>query len=612
MVVYDSHRQPVRLGELIGRGGEATVYLVDGLPGWLAKLYTGPLRAGYDRKLGWMRDHPPDDPTLPMGHASLAWPVDLLQDERGRVRGYLMRHIGNAIPLLEVFNPRRRAQVLPEFDWSYLHRAARNLAAALGAVHDRGYVVGDLNESNVLVNPAALITLIDTDSFQVRETVNGRSIRTHRCPVAKPEYTPPELQGRSLERSLRLPEHDLFGLGVLIFQLLMDGSHPFRAQWLRAGDPPPLPERIRRGCFPYSPAPPCPVAPPPGAPTLELLFPDLARMVQRCFIGGGRDPRQRPEPDEWQQAIQEAENALVTCPNGHIYSRHLRRCPHCEPARAQVPLRPAGKISRRLQGPAFPFNPFRIPGSLRGAGGGAAAQAVPALAGRVASGAPPVRASKPSPNLQAEILEVVKSGVGIGGLAGAALGVVVALLQLALGAPADWPLVWAFGAAAGGASRGWRFGLGVGKTVGGKFGWSRAWQAVGAAVGGAGIGYLAWSLSRSAAGATIGLLAGIILGRFLGLQLWSLGDRVGWEQIWTMIGAIGGAWLGWTLGAAVGGAWFGDLDGSLAGDLALWMVGRSTGQGLAGALVGAVGGGAGGALAGLGIDLAGKLLGVSK
>ena len=606
MAVYDSHRQPIHLGGLVGRGGEAAVHLVDGLPGWLAKIYTGPLRAGYARKLAWMRDHPPDDPTLPQGHASLAWPVDLLHDERGQVLGYLMRHIGNAIPLLEVFNPRRRAQVLPEFDWSYLHRAARNLATALGAVHDRGYVVGDLNESNVLVTPAALITLIDTDSFQVRETAGGRSVRTHRCPVAKPEYTPPELQGKSLERSLRLPEHDLFGLGVLVFQLLMDGSHPFRAQWLRAGDPPPLPERIRRGCFPYMPAPPCPVAPPPGAPGLELLHPGLAVLVQRCFVDGGRDPRKRPGPDEWQQAIREAEKALVTCPNGHVYSRHLKRCPHCEPVRAQVPMRPAGRISQRLRNPALPYNPFRQSVA------GPAAPAVPVLAGRMAAGAPSVQAPRPSPGLRAELLEVVKSGIGIGGSAGALLGLVVAVLQLALGRPADWQLVWAFGAAAGGASRGWRFGLGIGRGIGGKFGWNRAWQAVGTALGGAGIGYLAWSLSGSAAGAAIGILAGMILGRFLGLQFWSLGDRIGWEQIWMVIGALGGIWLGWTLGSAVGGAWFGDLSGSMAGDLATWVVGRSTGQGLAWAFVGAAGGATGGALAGVGVDLAAKLFGLSN
>ena len=52
------------------------------------------------------------------------------------------------------------------------------------------------------------------------------------------------------------------GLAVLIYQLLMEGNHPFRAQWLGSGEPPPLEERIRLGCFPYRQTPVCPVAPP--------------------------------------------------------------------------------------------------------------------------------------------------------------------------------------------------------------------------------------------------------------------------------------------------------------------------------------------------------------
>ena len=63
------------------------------------------------------------------------------------------------------------------------------------ALHERGYVVGDVNESNILVNRGALVTLIDTDSFQVRSAE-----QVYRCRVGKPEYTPPELQRAALRR----------------------------------------------------------------------------------------------------------------------------------------------------------------------------------------------------------------------------------------------------------------------------------------------------------------------------------------------------------------------------------------------------------------------------
>ena len=78
-----------------------------------------------------------------------------------------MPYIQRTVSLLEVFNPRRRVTVLPQFDRRYLLRTARNLAAAISALHSSGYVAGDLNESNILVTPTALVTLIDTDSFQV-------------------------------------------------------------------------------------------------------------------------------------------------------------------------------------------------------------------------------------------------------------------------------------------------------------------------------------------------------------------------------------------------------------------------------------------------------------
>lgn len=339
MIVYDSERKRIRLGHAIGRGGEATVCRVEGQPVVVAKIYEPSPRSGYDQKLAWMLANPPANPTSALDHASIAWPKDLLYDRRDNFVGYLMPYIQNAVPLLDVFNPRRRAQTLPDFNWKYLHRTARNLAAALDALHARDYVVGDLNESNVRATPEALVTLIDTDSFQVLKQ-SGAQLVIYYCPVSKVEYTPPELQGRSLEKTQRLPEHDCFSLGVLIFQLLMDGSHPFRGRWLGGGDPPPIEEKIRQGYFPHVKSPPGPVEPPRNVPALDTLHPQVVALMRRCFADGHQNPRQRPTAEEWQRAIAEAEKTLVECRNGHYYSNHLHACPRCGARRkgAQVPL----------------------------------------------------------------------------------------------------------------------------------------------------------------------------------------------------------------------------------------------------------------------------------
>jgi formylglycine-generating enzyme required for sulfatase activity len=93
----------------------------------------------------------------------------------------------------------------------------------MAALHARGYVVGDVNESNVLVAERSLITLVDTDSFQVRDAQTGV---VYRCPVGKPEFTPPELQGRRFADVDRNPEHDQFGLAVLLASRRPSGDDP--------------------------------------------------------------------------------------------------------------------------------------------------------------------------------------------------------------------------------------------------------------------------------------------------------------------------------------------------------------------------------------------------
>jgi DNA-binding helix-hairpin-helix protein with protein kinase domain len=305
----------------------------------------------------------------------------LLYDPQGKLVGYVMVHVQNAVKLVEVFNPRLRAKTLPNFDRRYLHRTARNLAAALGALHASEYVVGDLNESNIMVTPSALVTLIDADSFQVLRREGAKPI-LHPCPVGKPEYTPPELQGKRFEQTARLPEHDRFGLAVLIFQLLMDGNHPFRARWLGQGDPPPVEERIRNGHWPYHTWRSIPIEPPPNAPRLDSLHPDLAALFRQAFVDGHTEPRRRPAPPEWEAAIRTAEDALVPCGHGHFHPGHLKQCPDCQAeavarARAQAMrqggarARPAGGPRSRAPGthPRRPPPPPRAGGTPRPPGG---------------------------------------------------------------------------------------------------------------------------------------------------------------------------------------------------------------------------------------------------
>ncbi|MDY6940778.1 MAG: GUN4 domain-containing protein [Cyanobacteriota bacterium] len=319
-----SNGKPVTLSTELGGGGEGKIYAVLGEPSLVAKVYhLDKQTAAQGKKLLAMYANPPDD------SFSIAWPVDLLQSSRGdRIIGFLMRKVTQSLPLHTIYNPKTRRDRVPFFNYFYLHRTARNLAAATATLHNKGYIIGDVNESNILVSERALVTLVDTDSFQVRDR---RSREVYRCPVGKPEFTPPELQGEAFSSIDRTPEHDTFGLAVLIFQLLMEGTHPFDGVYLGTGEPPPKETRIGAGHLPYSPHI-FNYRPKPFAPPFSIVHPKIEHLFLRCFQSGHINPKLRPSAATWVRVLKEAEVGLRECSHNaqHRYGRHLSACPWCE------------------------------------------------------------------------------------------------------------------------------------------------------------------------------------------------------------------------------------------------------------------------------------------
>lgn len=323
-----SNGEIITLDAELGGGGEGKIYEVRKEPSLVAKVYHQGKNTNED-KLKVMFANPPQDPPSSQNHVSIAWTVDLLHNINSQqIVGFLMGKATNMRPIHNFYTPKSRRQHLSGFNYFYLHRTARNLAAAISALHARHYVIGDVNESNILVAETALITLVDTDSFQVRDPRNSK---IYRCLVGKVEFTPPELQGKNFSDIDRTPEHDLFGLGVLIFQLLMEGTHPFEGIFQGTGDPPPKEKRISAGHFSYSQNT-VPYRPKPLAPSFDIVSPTLQKLFLRCFEDGHQDPKARPDAQTWVKALEEAENDLITCNvnKNHLYGNHLNSCPWCE------------------------------------------------------------------------------------------------------------------------------------------------------------------------------------------------------------------------------------------------------------------------------------------
>lgn len=307
--------------DLVRAGGEGGVYRLRGAPTLVAKLYHEP--AGRRAKLEAMLRNPPVDDATP-GHKSIAWPVDILEAANGSrgFLGFVMPMVDRASAFHEFSNPSRRAKQHPRFTFRDLHVVASNAASAFWALHQKGYVVGDVNEGNLLIRDDGLATVVDTDSFQVADP----SGKVFRCKVGREEFTPPELQRVVLAEVDREVRHDLFGLSVLLFQLLMEGFHPFSGVPVFKGEAWTLGRRIAEGNFPWDGSSK-PYKVPPLAPPLEVLDPRL----QRLFIDAFTTPRKRPNARLWKREIDAAINRLQSCGRvqSHAFGKHLSDCPWC-------------------------------------------------------------------------------------------------------------------------------------------------------------------------------------------------------------------------------------------------------------------------------------------
>jgi len=313
----------ITTGAELAHGGQGSIQEIIGDSRSVAKLYnTANKSKEQENKLKVMIANPPSDDSLNQSHRSLAWPTDLIYENSNFV-GFIMPRIGKWPHIFELFNPQLRQKQFPTVTRRDLHRIGINLASAFNNIHRAGYVIGDVNQKNILVTDQSLVIILDTDSFQVTDR-NGKK---YLCPVGVPEYTPPEIQGIHLSTVNRTTKQDCFGLAILIFELLMEGIHPFMGVPKNRNASTSFILLIKAGAFAYQPN--IYLVPAPHSPSFDILYPDIQKLFIRCFVDGHNNPDLRPTPYEWVNALTLAERNLIKCPKGHWYSNHLGICPYC-------------------------------------------------------------------------------------------------------------------------------------------------------------------------------------------------------------------------------------------------------------------------------------------
>jgi DNA-binding helix-hairpin-helix protein with protein kinase domain len=321
---YDSTGTRITLGKKIGSGGEGDVY--ECLPlhkNEVAKIYHKPLERQKQEKLLLMARGCNDELK-----SISAWPTDVLYaTERGPVVGFLMPRISDYEPVHKVYGPTHRKEHFPHADWRFLVRTAKNLAAAFFVIHKFGYVIGDVNEGNILVNDEACVRLIDCDSFQVRTRD-----QLYYCEVGVAQFTPPEILHTKHFRMERMANHDNFGLAILSFQLLFFGRHPYSGVYAGKEDMP-LEKSIAEFRFAYGKNSPLKsIAPPPNSVGLSVVPSQVAGLFEQAFAENGARPDGRPAAGDWWDAFEDLEKRMRRCTadSVHSYYSGLSACPWCK------------------------------------------------------------------------------------------------------------------------------------------------------------------------------------------------------------------------------------------------------------------------------------------
>ena len=295
----------------VGTGGEADVYDIGA--GLALKVYKGPDHPDYKGlpeeqaaarerlRTRWekLRDFPASLPPRVVA------PQQLAMDRSGRVAGYAMRLVPGAEPLLRWSDPSFRRAV-PNAGVGPLFL---DLHATVARLHERGVVIGDFNDLNVLVATGAA-HLIDADSFQF-----GR----YECLAYTERFVDPLVCDRGLRPSRgHSTATDWYAYDTLLFQSLLL-VHPYGG--VLPGPGRPIDRTLNRVAV-FDPR----VRYPKAAVPWSALPDELLHRFHETFVEDARAPFPRALLDElrWTRC--------TSCGLNHARAA----CPACQGAAVQA------------------------------------------------------------------------------------------------------------------------------------------------------------------------------------------------------------------------------------------------------------------------------------
>jgi len=269
----------------------------------------------------------------------LAWPlgVVILKDGRAAI-GVVTRAAPAAFGSLSklIYNSQwAAAQFIAGRSWLDYLKIARATAAAVRVVHGKGMAHGDLHPRNVLADPVAgQAVLIDLDGLIVKGFLppQVKGLAGVMAPEVVMGTQPNEISDRHALAVLLL--WTLLLRNVMMTQTCLD-EDPMVDDYLGYG---------AKACFSEHPTDKCNWIGSIGTPlfrhgvlSYKMLTPKLQNLAERALIIGLHNPTKRPQVMEWERALAESYDALMSCSVCRqsffypywIETREQRQCPFC-------------------------------------------------------------------------------------------------------------------------------------------------------------------------------------------------------------------------------------------------------------------------------------------
>lgn len=197
------------------------------------------------------------------------------------------------------------------------------LAERIRTIHSKGLIYCDLSPNNVFVSTEAKnshVFLIDLDNLRYKTSIINN--------IFTPFYAAPELVKCISANSM---ESDCFSFAVIAYELLTL-NHPLIGDYVNDGEPE-LEEKALAGEIPWVDHSTDFInARTSGIPSDFFITKSLKELFKHTFEDGLNYPNKRPTISEWCNALYEALNEIIKCPecNIHYPLENNEYCPFCK------------------------------------------------------------------------------------------------------------------------------------------------------------------------------------------------------------------------------------------------------------------------------------------